>query len=141
MELTKHWAGQLDDYAIDLAWAPDGSQLAAASASGPVSLFNVLDGARTHELPGHADGTNCLAWRPTSSAAVLATGGQDGAVKLWDAAAGQHVATAALGSGWVEHIAWRATQGIAAAAAWEQGISGGVLLCRHPSRPTGGKRW
>ena len=35
MELTKHWDGQLDDYVIDLAWSPDGAQLAAASASGP----------------------------------------------------------------------------------------------------------
>jgi len=36
MQLTKHWAAQLDDYAIDLAWSPDGSQLAAASSAGPV---------------------------------------------------------------------------------------------------------
>ena len=33
MELTKHWAAQLDDYVIDLAWSPDGSLLAAASGS------------------------------------------------------------------------------------------------------------
>lgn len=107
MELTKHWAAQLDDYAIDLAWAPDGAQLAAASAAGPVSVFRTPDGVQAHLLPGHEDGTNCLAWRPGSSAALLATGGQDGAVKLWDAAAGQHVASTNLGSGWVEHIAWR----------------------------------
>ena len=34
MQLTKHWAGQLDDYVIDLSWSPDGTLLAAASASG-----------------------------------------------------------------------------------------------------------
>jgi WD40 repeat protein len=105
MQLTKHWAGQLDDYAIDLAWAPDGTILAAASAAGPVSLFAAADGARLHDLPGHDHGTNCLAWAPTGVS--LATGGQDGAVKFWDAAAGQHTATAALGSAWVEHVAWR----------------------------------
>jgi WD40 repeat protein len=67
MQLTKHWAATLDDYAIDLAWSPDGHLLAAASAAGPVALFAATDGARRHELPGHADGTNCLAWQPSSS--------------------------------------------------------------------------
>lgn len=114
MQLTKHWAAQLDDYAIDLAWSPDGKLLAAASAAGPVSLFAELDGARCHELPGHENGTNCLAWQPRSSSQlstpdaqlILATGGQDGAVKFWDASAGQHTATAKLGSAWVEHLCW-----------------------------------
>ena len=118
MQLTKHWAAQLDDYAIDLAWSPDGSTLAAASAAGPVSLFAAANGARQHELPGHDNGTNCLAWVPSSgsqlstlsSQLLLATGGQDGAVKFWDAAAGQHTATAALGRDWVDHLVWQPVQ-------------------------------
>jgi WD40 repeat protein len=105
MQLTKHWAGQLDDYAIDLAWSPDGAVLAAASASGPVTLFGAEDGARRHELPGHEGGSNALAWRPGGT--LLASGGQDGSVKLWDGAAGQHVGTAPLGNAWVEHLGWR----------------------------------
>lgn len=115
MQLTKHWAALLDDYTIDLAWSPDGAVLAAASSAGPVSLFAADDGARRHLLPGHDNGTNCLAWAPAPSAQptapsasfLLATGGQDGAVKLWDATAGQHTATAKLGSAWVDHLAWR----------------------------------
>ena len=123
MQLTKHWAGQLDDYAIDLAWSPDGSQLATASAAGPVVLFGASDGRRDHELPGHDNGTNVLTWvgapagngkpGPESTATpvapaqpVLATGGQDGAVKFWDNWAGQHTGTAKLGTAWVEHLAW-----------------------------------
>ncbi len=114
MQLTKHWAATLDDYAIDLAWSPDGTLLAAASAAGPVSLFAATDGAKRHELPGHEQGTNCIAWAPSSGSQpsalnaqlLLATGGQDGAVKFWDATAGQHTATAALGTAWVEHLAW-----------------------------------
>ena len=117
MQLTKHWATQLDDYAIDLAWSPDGAQLAAASSAGPVSLFASADGKKLHELPGHTNGTNCLAWQPSASTSGsqlsplnsqlhLATGGQDGAVKFWDATAGQHTATAPLGPTWVEHLAW-----------------------------------
>jgi WD40 repeat protein len=111
VQLTKHWAATLEDYAIDLAWSPDGTLLAAAAASGPVALFAATDGARRHELPGHENGTNCMAWQPAAGAALLATGGQDGAVKFWDATAGQHTATAGLGSAWVEHLAWRPAGG------------------------------
>jgi len=108
VNLSKHWAAQLDDYVIDLAWAPGGAQLAAASAAGPVSLLAAADGAAQHVLAGHEQGTNCLGFAPASGASpVLATGGQDGAVKLWDAASGQHLATAPLGPAWVEHLAWR----------------------------------
>jgi WD40 repeat protein len=101
MELAKHWAARLEDYAMDLAWSPDGSLLAAASASGPIAIFPAADGARLHDLPGHDQGTNVLAWQ-----ACLASAGQDGSVKLWDAGAGQHTATASLGAAWVEQLAW-----------------------------------
>jgi WD40 repeat protein len=119
MQLTKHWATTLDDYVIDVAWAPSAAQLAAASAAGPVSVFATDTGTSLHVLPGHEAGTNCIAWMPAardqeprttglpSSALTLATGGQDGTVKLWDAAAGQHITTAKLGNAWVEHLAWR----------------------------------
>src|SRR5687768_13907009 len=70
MQLTKHWAGQLDDYAIDLAWRPDGSQLAAASAAGSICIFASADGAKQHTLPGHENGTNCLAWQPVQTEPV-----------------------------------------------------------------------
>ena len=53
MNLTKHWAAVLDDYVIDLAWSPDGTQLAALSAAGPLSIFKTTDGAKQHQLPGH----------------------------------------------------------------------------------------
>ena len=129
MQLTKHWAATLDDYVIDLAWSPDGALLAAASATGPVSLFAAPDGTRRHELPGHEYGTNCLVWQPKvgrvvpdepglpaahpeDSPYLLATGGQDGAVKFWDAAAGQHTATAALGTAWVEHLGWKTKEDV-----------------------------
>ncbi len=115
MQLTKTWAAALDDYVIDLAWSPDGALLAAASQAGPLHLFAGPTGENRRELPGHEDGANCLAFAPQvsgllpqpSSPALLASGGQDGAVKFWDAAAGQHLATAALGSAWIEHLAWR----------------------------------
>jgi WD40 repeat protein len=105
MELTKHWAFTLDDYVIDLAWSHDGRQLAAASSAGPIALRAALDGSSLHTLTGHEEGTNALAWHPRRR--LLASGGQDGAVKFWDTDAGQHTATAALGGNWVDHLAWR----------------------------------
>jgi WD40 repeat protein len=113
MELTKHWAAELDDYVIDLAWSPDGTTVAAASAAGPVTLFTAHDGANPQALPGHEAGTNGIAWRPelagplSRKGDVLATGGQDGSVKFWDSASGQHTGTAVLGRGWIEHLGWR----------------------------------
>ncbi|MFA6961208.1 MAG: WD40 repeat domain-containing protein [Opitutaceae bacterium] len=103
MQLTKHWAAQLDDYVIDLGWSADGTRLAAAASSGPVSLFASTDGTRT-DLPGHDDGANCLAWHP--SQLLLTTGGQDAKVKLWDATTAQHTASAEVGGAWIEHLAW-----------------------------------
>jgi WD40 repeat protein len=133
MQLTKHWAGQLDDYVIELAWSPDGARLAAASTAGPVSIFDTAAGTRLHLLPGHAEGTNAMAWQsgraienaskpdgesqPNNSPTYLATGGQDGAVKIWDADAGQHAATAKLGNAWVDQVAWRPGSPVVAAAA------------------------
>ncbi len=105
MNLTKLWAAPIDDYVIDLAWSSDGALLAAASAAGPVHLFDGPTGENRRQLPGHDDGANCLGWHPTQS--VLATGGQDGKVKFWDAPTAQHTATAELGGAWVEHLAWR----------------------------------
>lgn len=104
MNLTKHWAATLDDYVIDLAWAPDGGQLAAASADGPVTLFATADGAVQHELPGDEDGTNVIAAHPRQP--LLATGGTDGAVKLWDTTSGQQTASLDLDAGWIDHLAW-----------------------------------
>ncbi|MCU0793632.1 MAG: WD40 repeat domain-containing protein [Opitutaceae bacterium] len=106
MQLTKTWAAPIDDYVIDLAWSPDAAVLAVASQAGPLHLFAGSTGENRHQLPGHEDGANCLAFAP-SAPALLASGGQDGAVKLWDAATAQHVATVSLGSAWVEHLAWR----------------------------------
>lgn len=114
MNLSKHWAATLDDYVIDLAWSPDGALLAAASAAGGVTLYDAATGAVRHALPGHVDGTNCLAWIPAASGQqsaisnqLLATGGQDGCVRFWDAAAGKQTAEVKLGTAWVEHLCWK----------------------------------
>jgi WD40 repeat protein len=113
MIFAKHWAASLDDYAIDLAWSPDGTLLAAASAAGSVTLYDAATGAVKHVLAGHADGANALAWAPVlqeTGSALLATGGQDGCVRFWDAATGAPTAEVKLGNAWVEHLCWQVGQ-------------------------------
>ena len=131
MQFAKHWAATLDDYAIDLAWSPDGSLLAVASAAGCITLYDAATGAVKHALAGHENGANALAWMPAlqrtndrdqktdptnthqspvlrpPSSGMLATGGQDGCVRFWDAATGAQTAEVKLGNAWVEHLAWQ----------------------------------
>lgn len=59
-------------------------------------------------LPGHALGTMALAWHPNG--AILASAGQDGKARLWDAATGKEIAAVDGGAAWVEHVAWLPAQ-------------------------------
>jgi len=81
---------RFDDYVADLAWSPDGAQLAVAGGEGKVALADA--GAATPSLAvigEHLLGTLAAAWQPR--AARFATSGQDGAVVLWDAAAAREL--------------------------------------------------
>lgn len=104
MNFAKHWATVLEDYVIDLAWSPDGTQLAAAAQSGAITLHDAATGTLRHTLAGHPDGTNAVAWSPDG--ALLASGGQDGSVRFWNPATGAQNAEVKLGTAWVEHLAW-----------------------------------
>ncbi len=150
MQFAKHWAATLDDYAIDLAWSPDGALLAVASAAGGITLFDAATGAVKHALPGHTDGANCVAWqsvggvshpdesRDKPAPTLLATGGQDGCVRFWDATTGRQTAEVKLGSAWVEHLAWRPAGDLLFAAAGKKLValkSDGSIAHPFPDAP------
>jgi WD40 repeat protein len=114
MKLTKVWAVQCDDYIIDLDWSLDGQFLAAGSASGPVEIFDAVDGAKRLSAEGHELGTNTLCFSPDSR--CLVSGGQDGKIKYWDPLAGQHTTTVELGKDWVEHLEFKPHSNLLAAS-------------------------
>ena len=57
-----------------------------------------------HELKGHGFGTAALAWQPSGN--LLASVGQDGKVRLWDATTGQEAKALDAGASWAEKLAW-----------------------------------
>ena len=101
--LQELWRHSLSDHIIAAGWSPDGQLIAVAEVSGPITLFN-LKGERVHQLKGHGFGTTSLAWGPEG--ATLASAGQDGQVKLWNASTGTELASLPGGAGWVERACW-----------------------------------
>lgn len=112
------WQLQAEECALSLAWAPNGSTLAAGLASGAVLLVNGTSGEIEARVPAHALGLNQVAWSPRGDR--FATAGQDGRVGIW-ASDGTPLATctpAAEGkrAGWIEHLAWSPDGQVLAAA-------------------------
>ena len=70
----------LGDYINRVAFSADGTGLAACSASGQVSMWKVPSLQPIGDLRGHDQSALTLAWHPSRS--ELATGGQDGVVRL-----------------------------------------------------------
>ncbi len=75
--------------AAEVAVGPDGTTFVAAAASGLRLLDSRDDEART--LRGHTDAVYRLEFSPDSS--ILASAARDRAVRLWDAATGEPVAS------------------------------------------------
>jgi WD40 repeat protein len=127
------WRANIDDHIIQLAWSPDGKMLAAAGVSGPIMLFNGVDGVVRHTLPGHTLDTMAISWHRDSG--TLASVGQDGKVRLWDTETGAQTAELPGGGSWVERVAFNPTSDELVSAAgrklrlWN---TGGDLIREYP---------
>ena len=72
----------LDDYPVDLAWSPDGREVIVAGGEGRlhrVTREDALAVLRGEQQPGLL----AVVWQPGGK--FVATAGQDGSVRLWDA--------------------------------------------------------
>lgn len=124
---------RLQDYVHRAAFSPDGRHLAACSASGQVVAWHMPGRARACGFKGHDGPALTFAWDRRSS--LLASGGQDGTVRIWDVATGAERAVLPVGAqgNWVEHLSWDSrTDRLAASAGkavqvWSQG-EGGCFL-------------
>ncbi|BDC50489.1 hypothetical protein F183_A28050 [Bryobacterales bacterium F-183] len=103
-EVGAQWQASIGDYAMDVAWSPDGRLLAVAAVSGPVHVFDPASGTLAATLRGHAQGTQQLAWNRKGN--LLASAGQDGMARIWDVASAHCHATLDCGAPWVERLAW-----------------------------------
>ncbi len=77
---------------VSVDFNADGSQFVVGSSnatSGAARIYKTDDGTLLHELPGHISGVFAVAFRPDG--AQVATGGLDGAVRLFDVASGKLV--------------------------------------------------
>lgn len=102
--LQKLHTSDIGDHVIALRWSSDGNYLAAASVSGPISIFRGSDLHELYRFSGHSIGTTAIDWHP--SLALLASAGQDGKAKLWDIESGTERTSMICGMGWAEHVAW-----------------------------------
>lgn len=73
----------------DLAFSPDGTLLASASADKTVAIFDRPAGTVRFLLQGHSAGVNAVAFSPDGE--LVATGSWDRTIRLWSVAGGKRV--------------------------------------------------
>jgi WD40 repeat protein len=134
--LASAWTCQAGEYVTGLAARSPGDLIIAGTAAGEVLLLDAATGAVASRFEAHAGGLLTLDLHPTEP--VLATGGRDGHVRLWDLT-GAPRATFKTGVAWVERLAWSPSGHTLAVAAGREVLlldSTGRLGARTGARPS-----
>ena len=101
-KLAAQWTATVDDYPLALSISADGNLLAVGAADGSLRVLDAVTGALRWRRADHALGVQTVA----IGDGVLASGGQDGTVRLWRLNSGDGIAAIKAGTGLVQHLAW-----------------------------------
>jgi WD40 repeat protein len=93
----------LGDYPVDAAWAPDGASLIMAGGDGAVLLLRLDAVLSVRRIGEHRGGALAVAWQKAGN--LIASSGQDGTVRMWDART-LEARTIHEDAAWSEHLAF-----------------------------------
>jgi len=104
-KLTPTWSQSIGDYVIDLSWSPEGSLIAAAETSGPITILDAEQGNQISKVSGHNFGTSQIEW--SSTGGFFASVGLDGFIRYWDVKHPvKEIGSMKGGSTWIENLTW-----------------------------------
>lgn len=100
------WEVDVEEYVIDLAWSPNGRQLAFVTVEGRVFLVDDADSAgRLRPIGAHDGGATSVDWR--FDGAEFATAGHDGQIKRWSSVDGRLLAAHFAGADWAAKVVYQ----------------------------------
>lgn len=79
------------DTVLDMAFSPDGTQLATCGADKLVRIFELATGKQRLSLEGHTHHVLAVAWQDSGN--ILASASADGTVKIWNMITGEQQRT------------------------------------------------
>ena len=92
------------DSVLAVAWSPDGSRIASASADETAQVWDATSGGHAFTYLGHSGMVSAVAWSPDGTR--IASGSGDKTVRVWDASNGKTFFTYLGHSGMVSAVAW-----------------------------------